>query len=154
MSAATFASWGWPASFASAFAASSRARCAAPIRREIEMAKAHPAGLCELGVVLFEPAPELRRVRLARGGHVLGEELQLLRHAALDDGVVLVEPHRQRLAVENLFLHFVFHQAARAPAASARAATATGTASPVGRDRREIAESASMTAPPPRAGCT
>jgi hypothetical protein len=46
-----------------------------------------------------------------RGGHVLGEELHLLRHAALDDLVVLVEAHRQRLAVEDILLHLVFDHA-------------------------------------------
>ena len=29
------------------------------------------------------------------GGHILGEELHLLRHAALYDGVVLIETHGQ-----------------------------------------------------------
>jgi hypothetical protein len=31
--------------------------------------------------------------------------LHLLRHPTLHDGVVLVETHRQRLAVEHLLLH-------------------------------------------------
>ena len=74
------------------------------------MAEADPARQRELVTVLLVPALELGSGRLARGGHVLGQELQLLRHAALDDGVVLVQSHRQRLAVEDLFLHFVFHQ--------------------------------------------
>ena len=65
---------------------------------------------------------------------------------ALDDGVVLVQPHRQRLAVKDLFLHFIFHQAAEFLQLSARAATAPETKSPVGRDRPEIVESASMMA--------
>ena len=74
------------------------------------MAEAHATGLRELGTILLEPALELGRFRLARSGHVLGEELQLLRHAALHDGVVLVQSHRQRLTVKDFFLHPVFHQ--------------------------------------------
>ena len=41
---------------------------------------------------------------------VLGQELHLLRHAALDDRVVLVEAHRQRLAVEDFLLHAILDQ--------------------------------------------
>ena len=43
------------------------------------------------------------------GGDILRQELHLLRHAALDDGVVLVEPHRQRLAIENVLANLVLH---------------------------------------------
>src|SRR4030095_12259748 len=57
--------------------------------------------------VLLVPGPELRGGGLARGGHVLGQELHLLRHAAPNDLVVLVEAHRQRLAVEDLALDLV-----------------------------------------------
>ena len=74
------------------------------------MAKAQPAGLCEHSIVLFEPTPELRFFRLARSGHILREEPQLLRHSAFDDRIVLLQAHRQRLAVEDLFLHLIFHQ--------------------------------------------
>ena len=40
--------------------------------------------------------------RLAQRGCVLHHELHLLRQATLDDGVVLVEAERHRLAGENL----------------------------------------------------
>ena len=42
-----------------------------------------------------------------RGGDVLSEELHLLRHAAPDDLVVLVEPHRDRFAIEDFLLDVV-----------------------------------------------
>ena len=42
---------------------------------------------------------------------VLGEELHLLRHAAADDLVVLVEPQREPLAIKNLLLHLGVDQA-------------------------------------------
>ena len=64
----------------------------------------------ELVAVRLEPCPELLGRRLARGGDVLGEELHLLRHAALDDRVVLVESQRERFAIEDLFAHLVFDQ--------------------------------------------
>ena len=41
--------------------------------------------------------------------YVLGEKLHLLRHAALHDGVVLIEAHGQSLAIENLLADTVFH---------------------------------------------
>ena len=108
---AIFASTGWPASFASACSASPRARGAAPVGREVQMPEAQPGRLREFGAVLLEPALELGGRRLARGGHVLGQELHLLRHAALDDLVVLVEAHRERLAVEDFLLHLVLDHA-------------------------------------------
>ena len=43
------------------------------------------------------------------GGHILGEELHLLRHAALHDGVVFVEAHGQRFTVKDFFADLVFH---------------------------------------------
>ena len=43
------------------------------------------------------------------GGHIFGEELHLLRHAALHDGVVFIETHGQRLAIEDLLADLVFH---------------------------------------------
>ena len=41
------------------------------------------------------------------GGDVFGEELHLLRHAALHDGVVFVEAHSQRFAVEDFLVDLV-----------------------------------------------
>jgi hypothetical protein len=84
---------------------------AAPVGREVQMPEGEPGRLREFRAVLLEPCLELGRRRLARGGHVLGQELHLLRHAALDDLVVLVEAHRDRLAVEDLLLDLVLDQA-------------------------------------------
>ena len=80
-----------------------RARTA-PVGREVQVPQAQSRWLGELGAVRLEPALQLVGRRLARRGHVLGQELHLLRHAALDDLVVLVEAHRQRLAVEDFLL--------------------------------------------------
>ncbi len=44
-----------------------------------------------------------------RGGDILCQELHLLRHPPLDDGVVLVEPHRQRFAIEHVLANLVLH---------------------------------------------
>ena len=68
------------------------------------MAEAHSRGLLEQLRVLVEPGLELRVGRPMRRRHVLGEELHLLRHAAADDLVVLVEPQREPLAIKNLLL--------------------------------------------------
>ena len=62
----------------------------------------------ELVVVRLVPCPEFLERRFARGGHVLSDELHLLRHTALDDRVVLVDSERDRFAKENLFLHLFF----------------------------------------------
>src|SRR5208283_392524 len=82
---------------------------AALVRGKVEMAEAVAAGQGELIAVLLEPSLELRGRRLVRRGHVFGEELHLLRHAALHDGVVFIEAHGQRLAIEDLFANLVFH---------------------------------------------
>jgi hypothetical protein len=81
----------------------------AAIRREIEMAKTDARRQREVVAVRLEPCPKLFARRLARGGNVLGEELHLLRHAAFDNGVVLVESKGERFAIENLFAHLVFN---------------------------------------------
>src|SRR5215831_5739756 len=44
-----------------------------------------------------------------RSGHILGEELHFLRHAALDDGVVFVESYGKRLAIQDLLADLVFY---------------------------------------------
>jgi len=84
----------------------------AVVWRKIEVPEAQPWRLREVGAVLLKPALEFIRGRLASGGHILGEEFHLLCHAALDDLIVLVEPHGQRLAVEHLGLHLLLHHAA------------------------------------------
>ena len=109
--AASFESCGWPASFVSAFAASLTRTGSTTVRREVQVAEAHPIGLRERGAVLRVPGLELGPVGLARRADIFCQELHLLRHAALDDRVVLVEAHRQRFAVEDLFLHPVLDQA-------------------------------------------
>ena len=43
-------------------------------------------------------------------GYVLGKELHLLRHAALDDDVVLIEFHGQGLAIEYFFANPILHE--------------------------------------------
>ena len=73
------------------------------------MAEAVAAGQGELVAVFLEPGFELRGGWLVSSGHIFGEELHLLRHAALDDGVVFIQTHGQRLAVEDLLANLVFH---------------------------------------------
>jgi hypothetical protein len=46
------------------------------------------------------------------GSDVFGEELHLLRHAALDDLVIFVQAHRQRFPIKNLLAHPVIHHVA------------------------------------------
>ena len=60
--------------------------------------------------ILRVPIFEFLSAGLVCGRYVLGEELHLLRHAALDDGVVLIEAHRQSLAVENFLANESFNQ--------------------------------------------
>ena len=102
---------GWPASFASACSASSRARAPRRSGEKYRCRKLSRGGCANLAWFFSNQLSEFVRRRLARGGHVLGQELHLLRHAALDDLVVLVETHRERLAVEDLLLDFVLDQA-------------------------------------------
>src|SRR5262249_55485783 len=78
--------------------------------REIQVAEAQARRLRERIAVLLIPALELILRRFVRGGDVLGEELHLLRHPALDDGVSLVESQRQPLAIENFLLYPVLDQ--------------------------------------------
>ena len=85
-------------------------RCTAAIRREIELAerrRAPGAG----------NAPGWRRTRLELGARrfaqlreVVGEELHLLHHPALHDGVAFVESEFERLAVENLLVDPILHE--------------------------------------------
>ena len=108
---AIFASSGWPASFASAARASSRARAPRRSGEKYRCRKLNRGGCANLALFFSNQLLELGRRRLARGGNVLGQELHLLRHAALDDLVVLVEAHRERLAVEDLLLDLVLDHA-------------------------------------------
>ena len=108
---AIFASTGWPASFASACCASSRARGPRRSGAKYRCRKLNRGGCANLALFFSNQLSELGGRRLARGGHVLGQELHLLRHAALDDLVVLVEAHRERLAVEDLLLDLVLDHA-------------------------------------------
>ena len=66
------------------------------------MAERHQARRGKTLCVLREPAPQFVARRLAQRRCVLHDELHLLRQAAFDDGVVLVEAERHRLAGENL----------------------------------------------------
>jgi hypothetical protein len=59
--------------------------------------------------VLLEPGFQLCCRGLLRCGNVLREKLHFLRHAPLDNGVVLVQPHDQALTIQDLFLDFVLH---------------------------------------------
>jgi hypothetical protein len=77
------------------------------------MPECHPSGQRELVPVLVEPHLELGGGGLVSSGDVLGEELHLLRHAALDDGVVLVQTHGQGFAVQHLLADLVLHERAK-----------------------------------------
>ena len=54
--------------------------------------------------------------RLGLGGDVVGNELHLLPQAAADDGVVLVQAQRHRLAAQDLLAHPVVGSVPPAPA--------------------------------------
>ena len=88
-----------------------RAR-AALVGCEVKVAEGNARRRLELVGILLEPGLELGRCRLARGRDVLGDELHLLRHAALHDGVVLVEAHREALAIQDFLLHLGLDHAA------------------------------------------
>src|SRR5215472_2574933 len=90
---ASFESSDWPEIFANAFTASSCALC--PRRSGEKYRCRNEARLVkgEFLAVLLVPGLEFGRRGLVSGGHVLGQELHLLCHAALDDGIVLVEAH-------------------------------------------------------------
>ena len=102
--AAAWVSTGWPASRASACCASSRARAPRRSGEKYRCRRLRRGGCANLALFVSNQRLQLVGRRLARRGHVLGQELHLLRHAALDDLVVLVQAHRQRLAVEDLLL--------------------------------------------------
>jgi hypothetical protein len=51
-------------------------------------------------------------MRFPQVRHILGEKLHFLRHAALDDGVALIQAERQRFAVEDLLTNLSVHQPA------------------------------------------
>ncbi len=74
------------------------------------MAETYARRKCELVAVRRVPCPELLDCRLARGGDVFGEKLHLLRHATLDDRVVLVESECERFAIEDLLARLVFNK--------------------------------------------
>jgi len=76
---------------------------------KVKMAEAVATGQSEPVAVLVEPGFEFCSGWLVSGGHIFGEELHLLRHAALHDGVVFIEAHGQRLAVEDFLADLVFH---------------------------------------------
>ena len=68
---------------------------------------------CANALLFFEyQASSSAVVGLVRSADILRQELHLLRHTALDDRVVLVEAHRQRFAIEDLFLHPILDQSA------------------------------------------
>ena len=84
----------------------------AAVGRKVQVTEADPRRLLELVPVLLVPARKLGGRRFVRRSDVLGDELHLLRHPALDDGVVLVEAHRQPFAIEDLLLDPVLDQPA------------------------------------------
>ena len=107
---AIFASTGWPASLASACCASSRARAPRRSGEKYRCRKLSRGGCANLAWFCSNQLMSSAVRRLARCRHVLGQELHLLRHAALDDLVVLVQAHRQRLAVQDFLLDLVLDQ--------------------------------------------
>ena len=70
-----------------------------------------PPGNANLSPIPFEPRFEFRSRGLVSVGYVLSKELHLLRHAALDDVVILIEAHGQRLAIEYFFAHAILDEA-------------------------------------------
>ena len=67
-----------------------------------------------LGPKAFRIGREIgRELFVARlcGGHVLGEELHLLPHAAANDEVVAVQARRPAFAIENLVADVILDQA-------------------------------------------
>ena len=57
--------------------------------------------------MFVQPPLQLDLCRLAERREILGEEVHLLSHAANNDGVVLVESHGNRFAVQHLLMHFL-----------------------------------------------
>ena len=86
---------------------------AALVRGEVELAETDPAGKGEFVGIGGVPVLEFRITGFVGGRHVLCQELQLLGHAPLDDGVVLVQAHRDSFAVEHFLLHLVFNHPAK-----------------------------------------
>jgi hypothetical protein len=87
-----------------------RAR-AAPVGVHKHLAEGDPRLLPVRLRVRLEPGLERRLVGL-RGREILGDELELLAEPAPDDGVVLPEPHRDRLARRYLLPDPLGHEAA------------------------------------------
>ena len=122
-----WASTGWPASLASACCRIVARARAAPVGREVQVPEAQPRRLRELGAVRLEPGLQLVGRRLARRGHVLGQELHLLRHAALDDRRRPCRGPSPAPRGRGSPARPWSRPAAAAPVASALGATATGT---------------------------
>src|SRR5262245_46523461 len=79
------------------------------IGRKVNVPEAIATRQGEFVGVLREPGFQLCGRWLVRCANVLREKLHFLRHAPLDDGVVLVQPHGQALTIEDLFLDFVLY---------------------------------------------
>src|SRR5262245_7946569 len=85
--------------------ASGRPRRARAPRRSGEKYRCRnetPHGFRELLPVVPEPGPEFVRRGVAQRRQVFDEKRHLLREPPPDDGVVLVEAERERLAIQDL----------------------------------------------------
>ncbi len=77
------------------------------LRVEIHLAEREPRLEAELVGVRLQIRVQFGVGRLGLGGDVVGDEFHLLLQAAADDGVVLVQAQRQRLAVVDFLPHAV-----------------------------------------------
>ncbi len=86
-------------------------RIAALVRIDKDLGKGVEDGLLIALLVLLEVGVQILFAGRGQRHQVLGEKLQLLRQAAADNLVVLVEPHGQRFAIEHGLTDVLLHQA-------------------------------------------
>ena len=99
------------------------------------MAKARARRKRKATRILREPGSEFGIAGILQGGNVFCQEIHLLRQAALDDLVVLVEPKSHGFTEENLLAHPLLDQGAHLDQPSAAADLARAIAPPIGGDR-------------------
>ena len=75
------------------------------------MTESHAWWLGEVLWMVLQPGLQLLPRGLPQGGKILGKEVHLLCHPAFDDGVALIESHRDGFAVEHLFADLRVDQA-------------------------------------------
>ena len=77
---------------------------------KINLGEREPRLLAETIRTALHELEQLRVIRRRLGGQILEQEFQLLPHALAQHRVILVESHRQRLAIVNLFADVALDQ--------------------------------------------